>query len=92
MRIPIKVIASNCHQPDLPTSCNLLQATEIEGKIKMIFAKETTLPSPKSVDKANPTMTQKRLNHQYSLRLARPVNVAYFLKQVEIDSVNVIVF
>lgn len=30
-------------------------------------------------------------NHQYSERLARPVKVTYFLKQVEMDCVNDII-
>jgi len=36
---------------------------------------------PEMIDPTVPMMALQRYHHQYSLRLARPVNVAYFLKK-----------
>lgn len=37
-------------------------------------------PAPMMMFKTMVTATEARVHHQYSLRLARPENVAYFLK------------
>ena len=41
---PIIVIAISIHQPDLPTSCNLLAVTDNEGKSNAKLERSSTGP------------------------------------------------
>lgn len=84
------------HQPLLLVSCKRLTATDIPGKKTNKVNEEPninpTVGSPNNVIKFIETevVTVNKTHHQYSEREARPEKVAYFLKQVFIDSINFI--
>lgn len=49
---------------------------------------EALVPTPMKMFRMTPTAAETRTHHQYSLRLARPENVAYFLKNLRTATRN----
>jgi hypothetical protein len=94
--IPITVKGNNCHQPDLPESCNLLAATAIEGKKKASVSIRLNGPSPikepKTNTSRNPTMKpnkiEKSIKYQYSDLRALPENSKYLENTLDTASKN----
>jgi len=76
------VIAINCHQPDLPTSCRRLAPTAIEGKKQAATAIQYITPFPEvspieasQILPPSSSIVAKRKNHQYSEREPLPLKL-----------------
>ena len=91
--------ANNCHQPDLPESCNLLAATVIEGNKKASVSIRLNGPSPiKELKKTTsripttiPNKIEKSIKYQYSDLRALPENSKYLENTLDTASKNPIV-
>ena len=80
------------NQPDLPTSWRRRAATEIRGRrsesVTTLPTKAVLLFIPLSITTASKeTISEKRMNHQNSARVAVPLKSVYLLKQVLTDSI-----
>ena len=67
------------NQPLLPTSCILLTPTAIAGTktaIEYKLANSGNLNNPQTIPKPSEIIRLNRKKYQYSLLLARPLNVA----------------
>ena len=90
---------NNCHQPDLPESCNLLAATAIEGKKKASDSIRLNGPSPIKERKTNtsrnptmkPTKIEKSIKYQYSDLRALPEKTKYLENTLDTASKNPLV-
>ena len=78
---------SNCHQPLFPVSCSLLAATaHVGNKMPRVqrFPSKSELFAGANVTSMNPStkamITLNSVNIQYSIRCARPLKTAYFLR------------
>jgi hypothetical protein len=96
--IPIMVNDNNCHQPDLPESCNLLVNTDIVGKKKTSVTIKLIGPLPikelkriaSKIPVATYTRKVKREKYQYSDLRALPENSKYLEKTLPTASKNLI--
>ena len=94
--MPIIVNINNCHQPDLPESCNLLAATAIEGIKRTIDAMKLIGPlpikEPKRIASKIPVATYnkkaKSPKYQYSDLRALPENPKYLENTLPTASKN----
>ena len=88
--------ANNCHQPDLPESCNLLAAIVIEGKkatsVIIILVGPKTSKEPKRNTSnnpvENPTRYKKSTKYQYSDLRALPEKTKYLENTLPTASKN----
>lgn len=70
--------ARSCHQPLRLVSCNRLAPTAISGRS---VTSENNVETLKEISDATALpSTTARKNHQYSVRVARPLNSAYFVR------------
>ena len=94
--MPIIVNDNNCHQPDLPESCNLLVNTDIVGKKKTSVTIKLIGPLPikelkrivSKVPVATYTRKVKREKYQYSDLRALPENSKYLENTLATASKN----